>query len=348
MYLFQVFSVFILLLHAYTLATPITSTTLYSQTEKRIDCDEVLGDSSSYVGLCNNKWHNLKDLLKPTQMQVGYAWIKYKLDKDFTSKDKAQEVFDEESIPAVIGPDNKYYIVDDHHTLSALDYSGYVDVSVTLNIICDKRDVSDITRFWQELDDGHLAYFGAHPHDSPDELPIRISSDKFPTRFEFTKSTKVFSDDPWRSLAGYSRKVQNVSQMQMCPDSSKYCNRCMYRGCDDGSQEYGPGFPYFEFSWSYFMLESTYFESHYWPSSSSLATFTQAYESLPHVYDVDEIDSSNWFDIAELIIPLCRSSQASSYLLPTDIYEGSGKLPGFVEGNEQLPNDPDCDSPSCK
>ena len=46
-----------------------------------IDCDDVLTEpSKAFIGLCNNKWKNLKPLIKPTQSQVGYAWIQRKLD----------------------------------------------------------------------------------------------------------------------------------------------------------------------------------------------------------------------------------------------------------------------------
>ena len=97
------------------------------------------------------RWSNLKPIIKPTQKEVGYAWIQYKLNKDFTSSSKAQDEIDSSATPAVIGPDNAFYIVDDHHTLCALDYSGYNSVSVTLNVICDKRYLKNMDDFWTEM-----------------------------------------------------------------------------------------------------------------------------------------------------------------------------------------------------
>lgn len=50
--------------------------------------------------------------------------MRYKLDKDFSTAKDAQKEISSATTPAVIGPDSYLYIVDDHHTLSALDYSG--------------------------------------------------------------------------------------------------------------------------------------------------------------------------------------------------------------------------------
>jgi hypothetical protein len=51
-----------------------------------------------------------------TQAQLGYAWVKRKVEKDFSSSSDAQATIDESPTPCVLGPDNSYYIVDDHHT----------------------------------------------------------------------------------------------------------------------------------------------------------------------------------------------------------------------------------------
>jgi hypothetical protein len=92
-----------------------------------IDCDDVISQNNEFTGKCNNKWKFLKPLIRPTQSEVGYAWIGYKLVNIFYSENNAQDEMDSSPLPAVIGPDSKFYIVDDHHTISALDYSGYDD-----------------------------------------------------------------------------------------------------------------------------------------------------------------------------------------------------------------------------
>jgi hypothetical protein len=135
--------------------------------------------------------------------------VKYKIEKDFLSQSDAQSELDSTVTPAVIGPDNYFYIVDDHHTFCALDYTGYDDIHVTLNVICDKRGLS-MTEFWLEMEEESLVYLNAHPKNEPNVLPIPIDPESLPTSFEFLKDTKTFSDDPWRSLAGYSRKVKDA------------------------------------------------------------------------------------------------------------------------------------------
>jgi hypothetical protein len=323
-----------------------------------IDCDNVLQNSSVFIGTCNNKWHNLKPLLKPTQKQVGYAWIKYKLDKFFNSQSNAQAQIDGSLIPAVIGPDNSFYVVDDHHTLASLDYSGYDSTVVTLTIICDKRSLSSMDAFWSYLEAEHFVYLVAHPWDQKDVLPVAITPSQIPVSFSFTKGYMQFSNDPWRSLTGYSRKVTSIPGTASCPSKgSQYCHRCMYRGCNDGSQSSGPGVPYFEFRWSYFMLDATYFsDSNYWPSDSDKALFTKGYEGIndggTQFNDtISTVSSSEWLNLASSVIALCRSEASSLYAPPTDLYPDSDKvgLPGYVMGYDKQLNedDPNCSSPVC-
>lgn len=300
-----------------------------------IDCDNVFKDNTSvFTGLCNNKWSNLKPLVRPTQSQVGYAWIKYKIDHSFTSSDDAQDEMSD-SVPAVLGPDGYFYIIDDHHTLSALDYSGYSDVSVTLDVRCDKRTMASMDLFYKYLEGSNFIYLGSHPLDKPNVKPEAIIPQLLPKLFSFTSSSKSLTDDPWRSLAAYSRKVSD----------SEY--RCMYRGCGDGSQSSGASVPYFEFKWSYFMLDATYYNSSYWPSQSSYKTFYTSYQGISATENVDKIDISSWKATAELVIPLCRADNTGSYVLPDSIYGDELSLPGYVQGMVALADDPDCTLPGC-
>jgi len=282
--------------------------------------------------------------LSATQAQVGYAWIAYKLNKDFTSSSDAQKQMDGSITPAVLGPGPAIYIVDDHHTLSALDYSGYLDTKVTLNIICDKRSVS-IDEFWKSLQNEDLAYLAAHPIDKPDVLPMPITHSQLPSTFSFTSSNKSMSDDPWRSLAGYSRKVNALSPpAQTCTKSDdSHCERCMFRGCS-GS---GAGVSYFEFRWSYFMNDATFYNTKYWASASDLNSFKTLYAGLGSSVPVSKVDVSQWESAAVYVIPLCRSAASGSYSLPSTIFPGSSALPGDVSGYGKLSKDPDCSAPTC-
>jgi hypothetical protein len=52
-----------------------------------------------------------------------------------------------------------------------------------------------------------LVYLGAHPKGQPNSLPVSLSPDSLPKSFSFTEDDKSMSDDPWRSMAAFSRKV---------------------------------------------------------------------------------------------------------------------------------------------
>ena len=130
--------------------------------------------------------------------------------------------------------------------------------------------------------------------------------------------------------------------------SDKYCERCFYRGCVDGSKSAGSGVPFFEFRWSYFLNDATYFNTSLWPSADRWKAFLVAYESIA-IAEVGSIDTAQWFDAANLVVSLCRGDEAGSYLLPAGQFGSSvaSALPGYTEGYAQLESDPDCSSPTC-
>lgn len=315
-----------------------------------IDCDNVLKDkSTSFIGLCNNKWSNLKPLVKPLQVEVGYAWVQHKLE-DFNSKSNTQDEMDSTIIPCVIGPDNYLYIVDHHHELSALDYSGYTDVSVTVNVICDKRSLSNMDEFWNQLKEQNLVYLGAHPKGNYNQLPEVISTSSLPSYFSFTLKDKVFLDDPWRALASFTRKVNNayLDSSDCSKTNTDECYRSFYRGCKDGYQTKGSGVAFFEFRWAYFFLDGSYYQTQYWTNSTQLSTFLQYFQKQEFL-TIGSYNLSDWEYIASLIIPLARNIQTGQYLTPASIFQTSSTLPGYIAGeNTQIANDdPECDYPSC-
>lgn len=312
-----------------------------------LDCDNVLeNNQDEFTGLCNNKWSNLKKFLKPTQSEVGYAWVQKKLE-DYDSSSHAQDEMDDNPIPCVIGPDNYYYVVDHHHELCALDYAGYIDVTVTLNVICDYRSVPTMNEFWNLMADSSLVYLGIHPGGNYSNMPVPIEPAQLPQSFSFTKDEQTLGNDPWRSLASFVRKVNSYySNPAEC--TSKNCYRAYYRGCVDGYQSKGSGVAFFEFRWGYYFLDGSYYHSQYWPNSDQLAFFLSELSKqidLPlGKYDLDD-----WSLIASLLIPLARSDSVSSYLPPYSLFFSNSTLPGFVVGQDTqiLNSDPDCDSPSC-
>ena len=205
---------------------------------------------------------------------MGYAWVQYKVEK---YNDEGIKL---DPIPAVIGPsdDGKiyFYIVDDHHSLSALDFIGSdgASITVTLDVICDLRN-EKIEHFWDYLTRNNLAYLGAHPNDNPNALPTKlVNYTMIPTSFSFPKiGEKKLLDDPWRSLAGFSRKVENSEE---CKNKEKYCLRCMIRDCNAD----GGGISYFEFRWGYFMQDATYSVDRqgYWPTTKQKEAFKEAFK----------------------------------------------------------------------
>eukprot|EP00467_Chlorarachnion_reptans_P002401 CAMPEP_0114494046 /NCGR_PEP_ID=MMETSP0109-20121206/4438_1 /TAXON_ID=29199 /ORGANISM="Chlorarachnion reptans, Strain CCCM449" /LENGTH=309 /DNA_ID=CAMNT_0001671047 /DNA_START=250 /DNA_END=1179 /DNA_ORIENTATION=- len=291
-----------------------------------------------FTGVCTNKWKNVRQYVRPTQHDVGYAWVQKKTEKDFDSQTDAQDAIDGKIIPAVLGPNNvtggyAYYVIDAHHTVAALDYSGYEDTHVKLTVLCDSRDMG-YEDFLQKLSDYNLDYQLAHP--SPDAQSVKISTDQLPIKFSFTVDDKSFGDDRWRSIAGFSRKIKNDE----CTDY-KYCMRCFIRGCNSA----GKSVPFVEYKWSYFFVDALT-DSSLWPSSNEYDEFKQKYESLPACV-MGEIDTSAWEDAAKAIIPLCRGDAAGKYQLPTSLFKSGGGLPGYTEGKTQLPKDPDCEAPVC-
>ena len=105
------------------------------------------GDDDAPILRCTDTWPGrLQPLLRPTQADVGYAWVARKLAEDFNSQKHAQEELDGSPVPAVWGPDNRFYLTDHHHTLAALDYSWQRIACgacvVTVEIICDWRNVT--------------------------------------------------------------------------------------------------------------------------------------------------------------------------------------------------------------
>jgi len=256
--------------------------------------------------------------------------------------------------PVVIGPDSVFYLVDDHHTLCALDYSGYSSTTVTVEVIADRRNTTSMADFFADLETRKLVYLGVHPSGEPNSLPVLVTWDKLPAFYAFSEKSKSFSDDPWRSMAAFSRKVTAAAApAPSCTASGdyKYCERCMYRGCEDGTKSAGAAVYYFEFRWGYFMLDATFFNTKWWPSAADRDAFYKAYATLPvfnSTASLAKVDTAKWLDAADLVIGLCRGEATAAYPLPAELYpDYNGVLPGYVAGYAKLNDkDPDCDAPA--
>jgi hypothetical protein len=135
--------------------------------------------------------------LRPTQMTVGMIEVKEKRKRlrqywrEHKSKKKQGEFLGRHSIPVVLGPDKRHYVVDHHHLALALHDEGVEDILVTT--VADLTMV-DPDAFWVVLDNRRWVY----PYDAKGERrDFR----------EIPKTVTDLKDDPFRSLSGELRRV---------------------------------------------------------------------------------------------------------------------------------------------
>ena len=136
--------------------------------------------------------------LRPTQMTVGMREVKEKRKRwrEHKSEKKRAELLGKHMIPVVLGPDERYYVVDHHHLARALHDEGVEHILVTVigNLSMVERDA-----FWGVMDNKRWVY----PYDSKGERQ----------RFkDIPKSVADLKDDPFRSLAGELRRAGGFSK----------------------------------------------------------------------------------------------------------------------------------------
>jgi hypothetical protein len=130
--------------------------------------------------------------LRPTQITVGMREVRAKR-KAWRSKknDKGAEFLGRHMIPVVLGPKDRYYVVDHHHLARALHEEGVKYVLVTL---IAKLNRLEHDAFWFVLDSRDWM----HPFDDQGQ---RRGYEDIP------KSVEDLIDDPFRSLAGALRRI---------------------------------------------------------------------------------------------------------------------------------------------
>ena len=131
--------------------------------------------------------------LRPTQMTVGMREVKEKRKRwrEHKSEKKRAELLGKHMIPVVLGPNERYYVVDHHHLARALHDEGVKDILVTVI-----GDLSMVQRdaFWGVMDNKRWVY----PYDAKGERR-RLG--------DLPKSVVDLKDDPFRSLAGELRRA---------------------------------------------------------------------------------------------------------------------------------------------
>jgi hypothetical protein len=132
------------------------------------------------------------DDLRPTQITVGMREVKAKRKAWRTKKgDKGGEFLGRHMIPVILGPKDRYYVVDHHHLTRALHEEGVKSVFVTVTARLNRLEPDT---FWFVLDNHNWM----HPFDDQGR---RRGYEDIP------KSVMDLIDDPFRSLAGELRYV---------------------------------------------------------------------------------------------------------------------------------------------
>lgn len=129
--------------------------------------------------------------LRPTQFSVGYTEVERKAAEWKKLKKKQRpQVLESHVFPAVLGPDEAYYIVDHHHLGIALIEEGQKEVWVTR---LDDMSWLDPAVFWHTMEFRSWAYPYDHRGRRRDyaDMPRKL------TRMQ---------NDPYRSLAGLVRE----------------------------------------------------------------------------------------------------------------------------------------------
>jgi hypothetical protein len=273
-------------------------------------------------------WETVRACLHPSQAVVGYAAVKRKYDKDYSTAASAQRKMDGSVLPVVLGPQGVPYLVDAHHTVSALEAGHYPQVSVKLQILCDWSD------------------------DTPAAFEKRMKKENFMIGEGIPAHMADLRDDPWRSLAALVRKVNND---QLCPRDNRKCLRGYLRACQpDGSLT-----PFFEFRWAHFLRDAYQTgcedpRKSYWDEPSDCVRFARTYEKLraqSKDMPIPQYKTKAWREAAALLVPLCRGAKAQTYTLPSALGPpmGDEPLPGVVAGRNTpiATPDPSCAAPKC-
>jgi hypothetical protein len=129
--------------------------------------------------------------LRPTQITVGMREVEAKR-AAWRKKDgeKGGLFLGQHMIPVILGPKDRYFVIDHHHLVRALHEEGVEEVLVS--VVANLKRL-DADAFWFVLD----ARNWMHPFDDEGQ---RRSHDAIP------KSIAELKDDPFRSLAGELRR----------------------------------------------------------------------------------------------------------------------------------------------
>lgn len=130
--------------------------------------------------------------LRPTQITMGKREVQRKRQGwKAKSDEKASDYLGEHLVPVVIGPGDRFFLIDHHHLALALFEEGQEKVLV--QVLARLQHLGD-TEFFRFMD--KRAWL--HPYD---EKGHRQDPDRLP------KTVADLIDDPFRSLAGELREA---------------------------------------------------------------------------------------------------------------------------------------------
>ena len=321
-----------------TLVLLLLSTTSRSHKQKKCHNFKHMSVSDE----CSKAWGSLRPQLHPTQVNLGFSWVKYKALTVLNSNVNAQKEMNKKIVPVCLGFGHEVWLLDHHHVLAALDYGNYDSVLVTIHIVCDFSNSTSLASFWETMHSKELAY--RMTRSSNTSLPSTLLPwQQMPTTISFNTSLPTpFSDDPWRSLVGFSRKILKESGCTQA--SGEYCNRAFVKVCN----QFNRGTPFFEFRWGYFFNDA--YLNAFW-NVSNFKVFQRAFYLLPDASSNAAINVQSiqmWENASQLLVPLARSAAAGLYEVPANQEGCVGRLPGFVSGLHAIAiPDPHCELPVC-
>jgi hypothetical protein len=297
---------------------------------------------------CKVAWKELKPKLRATQNMLGNAWVNFKHQQYMQSATQAQKELDSKVVPVVKGRTGELYCLDHHHLLAALDFSGSVLDSTTfptIKVVCDFSSEPTDAAFWSKMT--HHMYAFGRPEATPAALPTPLDpATAFPTSIIYNRTFSAFADDPWRSLAGFIRKLDSAPDCTDGANSHDYGCRGYEKVCDAS----GAGTPFFEFRWGFF-FNAAEVQPALWPTPAALANWQAAYATLPYPCQPGAGSTTElalWQAAAAALFPLARSEKAGSFSVPSEYATIAGPLPGFMQGDRPFPHgDPDCKIPEC-
>ena len=130
------------------------------------------------------------DKLKPTQITAGFAEVAQKrIEWAGLAKKARRALLESHCFPAILGPKQRYYIVDHHHLGLALHEESIARVNV---MVLADLSYLELATFWRVMEQKNWA----HPFDHTGK---RRDYKSIPTRIQ------DLVDDPYRSLAGFLR-----------------------------------------------------------------------------------------------------------------------------------------------